>query len=312
MQVGRNEGPGARPQLTKPPVGDQEHPAVTAEALGDRVRVQAASPLSEAERLAVLKAAVDATRQPVLVPAAPVPTPSPPEASRIQGGGGKTAYRPPDVVRLPYSGGAPALDVEQMDPAIINTNLELKTLYSLQKKAPWALRGYQIFSKVLGPLGAIANLGYTSFNMRRILLDPKAPTFLKGGIVAATGLAGVSTAAAIRVGLHAWKLWPMAAQGAALVGKIAGVGGLGAGAVLSAMDTFNTFRDPAASPAARAVSLLGTVAAFALPIAVLLGAAGPVGFGLGVLAVALPFLKGPLGKVPILNRFFGSIGHLFG
>jgi hypothetical protein len=40
------------------------------------------------------------------------------------------------VIRPPVNGGAPALDLDQMDPAIINANPDLKLLYAMKDKAP--------------------------------------------------------------------------------------------------------------------------------------------------------------------------------
>lgn len=221
---------------------------------------------------------------------------------------GYIGYQPPQVQRPIYTGGAPALKPEQMDAAVIKNNLLLRGLYALQDRAPWLLKAYQGFTRVAGPIGAWLNLGYNAISARRILADPRAPMFLKGSIVGSTALAGVSAAAATRVGLHAFNVWPMAAEGAKLAGKVAGVAGLGSATLLSAMDTFNTFRDPNSTAAEKGFSLLGTGASAGLTVAVLMGVTGPVGIALGIGAVAFTLAKGFLGKNKYANAVFETIG----
>jgi hypothetical protein len=102
-------------------------------------------------------------------------------------------------------------------------------------------------------LGALVNLGYSTYSMVRLLLDRYAPKFLKRTVVASTALAGISTAAAVRVGLHlAWDVWPMAAKSAMLAARSRSITGAAGGALLGLMDTYNTFRDPKATPPPRA------------------------------------------------------------
>lgn len=294
MQVRRTEAAAASLPSGASRPAEAAKPTAGATPRTDRFQGHGARVVSEGDRLAQLKAAVEAAR----AGAQPEPTAKPNEP-----------YQPADVFRPPYTGGAPALDAAEMDATLVNNNPELKLLYAIEDKAPWALKGYQLFTKVLGPLGAVFNLGYSALSAKRMLTDPKAPGFLKGASVASTALAGASAAAAVRVGLHAWNVWPMATQGAVLAGKVAGVAGLGAGAILSAMDTFNTFRNPKATPAEKGLSLIGTVASAALPVTILMGVGGPIGIGLGLAAIALPLLKGRLGKIPALNHVFSAAGH---
>ena len=195
-----------------------------------------------------------------------------------------------------------------MDAAVIKNNLLLRGLYALEEKAPWLLKAYQGFTKVAGPIGAWLNLGYNAYSAKKILSDPRAPLFLKAGVVGSTGLAGASAVAATRVGLHAFNFWPMAAEGAKAAGKFAGVTGLGAATIVSAMDTYTTFRDPKSTAAERGFSLLGTGASAGLTIAVLMGVTGPVGICLCIGAVAFTLAKGFLGKNKYANAVFEGIG----
>jgi hypothetical protein len=234
--------------------------------------------------------------------------PQDPAATAQNGRDGHVDYLPPGVSRPVYTGGAPALRPDHMDRAVIQNNLILRGLYAMQDKAPWLLKSYMAVTKVAGPIGAWLNLGYNAYSAKRILSDPRAPGLFKAGVIGSTGLAGVSAAAATRVGLHAFNVWPMAAEGAKLAGKVAGVSGLGAATILSAMDTYTTFKDPNSTAAQKGFSLLATGTSAGLTVAVLMGATGPVGIGLGIGAIAFTLAKGWLGKNEVANRIFGAVG----
>jgi hypothetical protein len=238
---------------------------------------------------------------------APKPTPKPtakPEPAKQQDDA------PPGVSRPIYTGGAPALRPDQMDQAVIDGNLILKTLYSLPEKFSFLRTGYMGLTRVAGPAGAILNLGYNLFSAKRILTDKRAPLFLKGGIVASTGLAGLSAATATRMAASAFGWAPMTTEALKSMGKVCGLAGLGAGTILSAMDTFNTFRDPKATPAEKGFSTLATVSSLGLTAVVLLGVTGPIGIGLGIGAVAFSLFKGWFAKNKTANAVFGAVGHL--
>lgn len=295
MQVGRNE---ALTQATPPSAPRASQPAPPRpETAVDRLQAKAQAAVSESERLAQVRAAVEAARQT-----------APEHVTQVAPK--KEPYTPPGVSRPFYTGGAPALKPSEMDPAVIENNLVLRFLYGVKDRAPWALRGYMAVTKVIGPIGAWVNLGYNAFSAKRILGDPKAPGFLKAGIVGSTALAGVSAVTATRVGLSAFHVWPMATEGLKLFGRISGVAGVGAGAILSAMDTFNTFRDPKATPAQKGFSTLATGASVGLAVAMLLGVTGPLGIGLGIGAIAFSLFKGFLGKNRIANQIFSGIGKV--
>lgn len=287
MQVGRSESPTG----PMPPPAAAPKPAApkTPDLPADRLTAKAPPPLTEAERLSQVRAAVEAARQ-----AAPKRHP----------------YHPPEVSRPVYTGGAPALKPTEMDPAVVKNNLILRLLYGIRERAAWPLKTYMAVTKVIGPIGAWVNLGYNALSAKRILTDPKAPGFLKAGIVGSTALAGVSAVTATRVGLAAFNVWPMASEGLKLFGRVSGIAGVGAGAILSAMDTFNTFRDPKATPAQKGFSALATGASVGLTLAMLLGITGPIGIGLGIGAIAFSLFKGFLGKNPVANAVFSGVGKV--
>jgi len=244
------------------------------------------------------------------VPSKPAP-PAKPENKGQQPAPKKEDDAPPGVSRPVYTGGAPALRPDQMDQAVIDGNLILKTLYSLPQKFQFLTKGYMGLTRVAGPAGAILNLGYNVYSAKRILSDPKAPLFLKGGIVASTGLAGVSAATATRMAASAFGWAPMATDALKSMGKVCGLAGLGAGTILSAMDTFNTFRDPHATPAMKGFSSLATLSSLGLTAVVLLGITGPWGIALGIGAVAFSLFKGWFAKNKTANAVFGAVGHAF-
>ncbi len=301
--------PGARPVAAPTPV--PKSPT-------DRYAGPRTAPIDDNQKLADLVKAVEAQKAgPALAPGA-TPAAAAPKESTEQAGtepkaesdgrDGYVKYQAPQVSRPVYTGGAPALKPAQMDQAMVKNNLMLRALYALEDKAPWLLKGYMGFTKVAGPIGAWLNLGYNAYSARKILSDPRAPMVLKAGVVGSTGMAGVSAVAATRVGLHAFNVWPMATEGAKLAGKVAGVAGLGAGTILSAMDTFNTFRNPKSTSAEKGFSLLGTGFSAGLTVAVLVGLTGPVGIGLGIGAVAFTLAKGFLGNNKYANAVFDGIG----
>ncbi|MDB5098665.1 MAG: hypothetical protein JWM80_3086 [Cyanobacteria bacterium RYN_339] len=232
------------------------------------------------------------------VPPPPKPAPAKPKEDPATQG----------VSRPIYTGGAPALRPDQMDQAVVDGNLILKTLYSLPEKYAFLRTGYMGITRVLGPAGAVLNLGYNLVSAKRILSDPKAPLFLKGGIVASTGLAGLSAVTAGRMAASAFGWAPMATDALKSMGKVCGLAGLGAGTILSAMDTFNTFRDPNATPAEKGFSTLATVSSLGLTAVVLLGITGPIGIGLGIGAVAFSLFKGWFAKNKTANAVFGAVG----
>lgn len=280
----------------------------------DRFSGAPTAPVDEGKQLADLVKAVEVQKAGQLAGTqasakiAPEAQSGPKPGGGEEGRDGYVEYKPPQVQRPVYTGGAPALRADQMDQAVVKSNIILRGLYALEGKAPWLLKGYMAFTKVAGPIGAWLNLGYNAYSARKILSDPRAPLFLKGSVVGSTGLAGVSALAATRVALHAFNVWPMAAEGAKLAGKVAGVTGLGAATLLSAMDTFNTFRDPDSTAAEKGFSLLGTGTSAALTVAVLMGVTGPVGIGLGIGAIAFTLAKGFLGKNKYANAVFDGIG----
>lgn len=275
MEIKRTESANA---VSVPPKPQAPKAPAPSKGTNDQVRTGPVAVETEAARLQRLRASVEAAQQ---------------------GQEPEESYAPTEVKRPPYTGGAPALKPDQMDEALVKNNLILRLLYGVRHRAPWALRGYQSITKVIGPLGAWLNFGYNAWTAKNILTDPKAPGFLKGSIIGSTALAGVSAAAATRVGLHAFNIMPMATEGAKLMGKVAGVAGLGAGTLLSAMDTFNTFRNPDATNADKGLSLLTTGASAGLTLTVLMGITGPIGIGLGVAVIGLSLFKGPLGR----NRY---------
>lgn len=295
--------PGVRPvpQATPTPTPRPRH---------DRYAGPKTAPVDESQKLAELVKTVESQKAGDSAAAQEPPADQASQGPRPEGEGrdGYIQYQPPQVSRPVYTGGAPALRPDQMDQAVVKSNLILRGLYALEDKAPWLLKGYQAFTRVAGPIGAWLNLGYNAYSAKKILSDPRAPMFLKASVVGSTGLAGVSAVAATRVGLHAFNLMPMAAEGAKLVGKVAGVAGLGSATLLSAMDTFNTFRDPNSTAAQKGFSLLGTGASAGLTIAVLMGVTGPVGIGLGIGAVAFTLAKSFLGNNETANAIFEGIG----
>ncbi len=282
-------GAGVAAKATTRPVAT---PAPAARPQADRLHARGTAPVDEASRVADLVKQVEAKQ-------------AEPEGDRRDG---YVQYVPPEVQRPIYTGGAPALKPDQMDQAVIKNNLVLRGLYALEDKAPWLLKAYRGITRVVGPIGAWVNLGYNIFSAKRILSDPRAPGILKGGVVGSTALAGVSALAATRVGLHAFNVWPMAAEGAKLAGKVAGVTGLGAATILSAMDTYTTFKDPNSTAAEKGFSLLATGASAGLTVAILMGVTGPIGIGLGIGAVAFTLLKPWLAKNKIANAVFEGIG----
>jgi hypothetical protein len=245
-----------------------------------------------------------ATTQDVEAPKAPPKAQPQPQPAKP-----KEDDAPPGVSRPIYTGGAPALRPDQMEQAVIDGNLILKTLYSLPEKFAFLRTGYMAVTRVLGPAGALLNLGYNLFSAKRILTDKKAPLFLKGGIVASTGLAGVSAVTATRMAASAFGWAPMTTEALKSMGKVCGLAGLGAGTILSAMDTFNTFRDPHATAAEKGFSTLATVSSLGLTAVVLLGVTGPLGIGLGIGAVAFSLFKGWFAKNKTANAVFGAVGH---
>lgn len=221
---------------------------------------------------------------------------------------GKGAYVAPSVSRPIYTGGAPALRADQMDQAVVQSNLFLRVAYGLEDKAPWVLKAYQGFTRVAGPLGAWLNFGYNVYSAKKILSDPKSPLLIKGAIVGSTVLAGASAVAATRLGLAAFNVLPMATESMKLLGRFAGVAGVGAGTLVSAIDTFNTFRDPNSSAAEKGFSTLATASSLGLTAAVLLGLTGPVGIGLAIGAIGFTLAKGWLAKNPSANKVFSAVG----
>jgi len=69
---------------------------------------------------------------------------------------GQGADAPPSVTRSPYTGGAPALKPDEMDPAVVKNNLILRGLYGLPDRLQGLTRGYQLVTRVAGPVGALA------------------------------------------------------------------------------------------------------------------------------------------------------------
>jgi len=279
-------------------------PARQAPVTQDRLRTGGTAPTGEADRVADLVKQVEAKQ----VEAEQTGSKPAEGAAPQQARDGAGQYLPPGVQRPFYTGGAPALKPEQMDQAVVQNNLLLRGLYALEDKAPWLLRAYQGITRVAGPVGAWLNVGYNAYSLKRIMSDPKAPALYKAGVVGSTGLAGVSALAATRVGLHAFNVWPMAAEGAKLMGKVAGVTGLGAATILSAMDTYAKFKDPNATAAEKGFSTLATASSAGLTAAVLLGVTGPVGIALGIGAVAFTLLGPWLKNNKIANAVFEGIG----
>jgi hypothetical protein len=262
-------------------------------------------------------------RKPGSVAPTATPTPNAPVSpvSKESRDGSGSVTSPPNSAQTPptapagisrpiYAGGAPALRPDQMDEAVVNGDIVLRTLYSLPQKLSWVTTGYMAITRVAGPAGAILNLGYNLVSAKRILSDPHAPKFLKGGVVASTALAGVSAVTAGRLAVSAFGWAPMATGSLKLLGKISGVAGLGAGTIMSAMDTFNTFRDPNATSAQKGFSTLATGASLALTAVVLLGVTGPIGIGLGIAAIGFTLAKGWFGKSKVPNQIFGAIGNV--
>ncbi|HEY9722337.1 MAG TPA: hypothetical protein V6D47_09995 [Oscillatoriaceae cyanobacterium] len=229
-------------------------------------------------------------------------------------------YKPPTVARTPWTGGAPAFKPEQMSAAVVENDPILKGLYNLPSKLQFVTNGYMRITPVLGPLGELVFFGLNLKNSWTFLKDPKTPKLLKGGIVGATVLSGASAAAATRLGLSALNVAPMSTAALKSVGQFAGATMAGAGTLLSAMDTYNTFRSNKFTAAEKGFSLMGTLASGGLLVCMAAGIANPVvGVTLGVGAVAMPMLKMFLGKNKAANAVFGGIGkaasavgHFFG
>ncbi|MBM3275748.1 MAG: hypothetical protein FJZ00_11385 [Candidatus Sericytochromatia bacterium] len=277
-------------------------PVASTVPLPDRYRSNGATvPMNEAAKQAELVAQVKARQA---ASGGPQGTAAPARDGRD----GHVEYLPPGVSRPVYTGGAPALRPDHMDKAVVQNNLILRGLYAVQDKAPWLLKSYMAVTKVAGPIGAWLNVGFNIHSAKRILSDPRAPGLFKAGVIGSTGLAGVSAVAATRVGLHAFNVWPMAAEGAKVAGKVAGVAGLGAATILSAMDTYTTFKDPGSTSAEKGFSLLATGTSAGLTAAVLMGVTGPVGIGLGIGAIAFTLAKSWLGKNKVANQIFGAVG----
>lgn len=231
-----------------------------------------------------------------------------------------TNEKPPTVARTPYTGGAPALKPEQMSEAVVQNDPILKGLYNLPSKLQFVTRGYMGVTPVLGPAGELFFFGLNIKNSWTFLRDPKTPKLLKGGIVGATVLSGASAAAATRLGLSALKVAPMSTAALKSMGQFAGATMAGAGTLLAAMDTYNTFRSNKFTAAEKGFSLLGTAASGGLLVCMAAGIANPaLGLTLGIGAVACPMLKMFLGHNKAMNTVFGGIGkgvaavgHFFG
>ncbi|MBU6427956.1 MAG: hypothetical protein KGR26_03005 [Cyanobacteria bacterium REEB65] len=210
-----------------------------------------------------------------------------------------------------YTGGAPALEQDQMNQAVIDSNPVLKALYSdaVQARAPWLLDAYQVVSRVAGPAGAFLNLAYNLMDAKKIFSDPRSPAPVRGAIMASTALAGVSAATATRLSLAAFKVLPMANGAMASMGMVAGAAGMGAGTLLGAIDTYNTFTDPNSTPAQRGFSLLSTGASAGLTLAIVAGVGGPIGIGLAAGTIGFMLAKGYLAKNPTANQLFSALGN---
>lgn len=227
-------------------------------------------------------------------------------------------YQPPTINQSPISGGAPALEPEQMSPAVVNSSPTLKVLYSglVQNKAPWLLDVYQYATRLTGPIGAFVNLGFNLWNAKKIFSDPKTPVFVKGGIAASTALAGVSAATATRLSLAAFKVLPMADTAMRAMGNVAGIAGLGAGTILAGLNVYNTFHNPKATDAAKGFSVATLTGSTALTIVTAMAAAGSIapgvgtvlGVGLGILTVGTMFAQSFLAHNKIANEVFKAVG----
>ena len=223
-------------------------------------------------------------------------------------------YTPQSINQSPVSGGGPAVEPDQMSPQVINSSPTLKFLYSdfVQTRAPWLLDVYQFATRVTGPVGAFVSLGFNLWNAKKLLSDSKAPVFIKGGIVSSTALAGVSAATATRLSLAAFKVLPMADTAMSALGKVAGVTGLGAGAILAGINTYNTFANPKSTAAQKGFSVTTTAASVALTIVTASSLGGPLGAGLGIglaaVAVGAMFAQSFLAHNKIANQVFSTIG----
>lgn len=258
--------------------------------------------------------------RPAALPAAPAPAPAAkpgvakPAAPKLardayEGSGGRAVEDQPGLTRLPYTGGTPALKMEQMDQAMVKNNLILRGLYALPERFRFMLQGYQGLTKVLGPLGAAAFFGVNVKNSIAYLKDPKTPAFAKVSVTGATALSGVTAAIALRMGASVFGLGPMSTTALKSWGRVAGLAGGGAGVLLAGLDTFNTLRNPNATAAEKGFSIMGTGAAVGLLGFMAAGMTGPLGIVLGVSSLALPFLKGFLAKNKVANQVFGTIGN---
>ncbi len=227
------------------------------------------------------------------------------------------SYAPQSVNQSPVSGGGPAVEPDQMSPQVINSSPSLKFLYSnfVQTRAPWMLDVYKFATRVTGPVGAFVSLGFNLWNAKKLLSDPKSPAFIKGGIVGSTALAGVSAATATRLSLAAFKVLPMADTAMSALGKVAGVTGLGAGAILAGINTYNTFSNPKSTAAQKGFSVTTTAASVALTIVTASSIGGPLGAGLGIglaaVAVGAMFAQSFLAHNKIANQVFSTVGKGF-
>lgn len=222
------------------------------------------------------------------------------------------AAEPPELTRLPYTGGTPTLKPEQMSPALVKNNLVLRTLYALPERLRFLLKGHQALSKVLGPVGAAAFFGVNVKNTITFWKDPKTPVFAKASVAGATALSGVTAALALRMGASLFGLGPLSTPALKTMGRAAGLAGGGAGVLLAGLDTFNTFRNPKATAAEKGLSVMGLGASAGLLGFMALGMTGPLGIVLGVSGLALPLLKGFLGKNKVANQIFGTVGKAVG
>ncbi len=224
-------------------------------------------------------------------------------------------YAPQSINQSPVSGGGPAVEPDQMSKQVINSSPTLKFLYSdfVQTRAPWMLDAYQFATRVTGPVGAFVSLGFNLWNAKKLLSDPKAPVFIKGGIMGSTALAGVSAVTATRLSLAAFKILPMADTAMSALGKVAGVTGLGAGAILAGINTYNTFSNPKSTAAQKGFSVTTTAASVALTILTASSIGGPIGAGLGIglaaVAVGGMFAQSFLAHNKVANEVFSTIGN---
>lgn len=218
------------------------------------------------------------------------------------------APRPSHISRPFYTGGAPALRQELMDSVTVQNNLLLRGLYALPERLSPLRQVYMQATKVVAPLGAVVNFGFNLVSARRIFRDPQAPAGMKAAVLGSTALAGVSAGAATTVGAAAFGLVPLSQAAFRVLGRVAEVGGMGAGAILAGIDTYHSFQDPKASAAEKGFSSLATLGCTGLALVTALGVGGPWGIALGLGAMAATLAKRFVGQQAWANRAFEALG----